>query len=136
VGPEDLLERIAASLRQDIGPAVPEPYARTQAFMAAVILEKLARQVRSQEARVEADAVEVRAMADELRAGFGTDPVPPTLDRALTDVAAGGEGSLSPLVTAVYAVRRELGDDRFDEVLARVRRALRARLDRQLAYAS
>ncbi len=36
---------------------------------------------------------------------------------------------------AVYAGRDELGE-RFDEVLATVRVALRARLDRALAYAS
>ena len=136
MGPEDLLERIAATLRQDIGPAVSEPFAKTQAFMAAVILEKLAREARSYETRVTADAVEAGAMVDDLRAGFGTSPVPPALDRALTEVAAGEDGGLSRLVGAAYAARPALGDDRFDEVLARIRLTLRARLDRQLAYAS
>jgi hypothetical protein len=37
--PEQLLERLATTLRRQIGPAVAEPYPRTQAFMASVVLE-------------------------------------------------------------------------------------------------
>ena len=37
---------MATTLRQEIGPAVDEPFAKTQAFMASVILTKLAGQLR------------------------------------------------------------------------------------------
>jgi hypothetical protein len=136
VFPEDMLERIAATLRQDIGPAVAEPFAKTQAFMAAVILEKLARQWRAQAAGVEADAVETRALVADLRALLPGPPVPAAVGQALADVAAGADGGLGRLVAALYSARDELGANRFDETLARVRLTLRARLDRQLAYAS
>jgi tetratricopeptide (TPR) repeat protein len=38
-----LLRRIAQTLRESIGPAVEAEYPRTQAFMAAVVLQKLGR---------------------------------------------------------------------------------------------
>jgi len=41
VTPDELLDRIATTLREQIGPTVGEPFAKTQAFMAAVILAKL-----------------------------------------------------------------------------------------------
>ena len=47
----------------------------------------------------------------------------------------GSDPAWNRVVLALYADRDELGD-RFDEVLAAVRLALRARLDRALAYAS
>ena len=41
---------------------------------------------------------------------------------------------LGELVTALYETRDELGSERFDTLLARVRTTLRSRLDRQLEY--
>ena len=46
LAPDELLDAIAGTLRQQVGPAVAEPFAKTQAFMAAVILEKLAGDLR------------------------------------------------------------------------------------------
>jgi hypothetical protein len=40
----ELLQRIARTLKQDVGPAIEAEYPKTQAFMAAVVLEKLGRQ--------------------------------------------------------------------------------------------
>lgn len=39
----DVLRRLSTTLRSDIGPAIEDEYTRTQAFMASVILEKVAR---------------------------------------------------------------------------------------------
>ena len=41
---DELLARLAATFRRDVGPQVTDPFAKTQAFMAAVVLEKLSAQ--------------------------------------------------------------------------------------------
>ena len=46
LAPDELLERIARTLKKEIGPAVEDAYPKTQAFMAAVVLQKLAGQLR------------------------------------------------------------------------------------------
>ena len=43
---KQLLNEIAKALRNVIAPAITEPYPKAQAFMAAVIIEFVARQVR------------------------------------------------------------------------------------------
>jgi hypothetical protein len=128
VKPDDLLERIAGTLRHDVGPAVEEPFAKTQAFMMSVILEKLARQLRLAEAHAEADRAELAELVRDLEAHPSLPP------RVAADVRDGKD--LSDLVAALYAAREELGAESFDALLGRVRRTLRARLDRQLEYAS
>jgi hypothetical protein len=149
--PEQVLERLAGTLRREIGPAVGESYPRTQAFMASVILEKLSRQLRLAAEHAEADRRDCRELLDELRAMAGPTP-PDQLAAALDDAAsaAGNNGrsgpgtandsatniALSRIVDVLYAGREQLGRDLFEALLARVRRTLRARLDRQLAYAA
>jgi hypothetical protein len=137
VVPDELLDAVAASLRQRIGPAVGEPFARTQAFMAAVILEKLAGQLRAASASPVDDRLAVVA---DLRSALGA-TAPPRLGVALGDLeAVAGEGDDRPawraLIEALYAEREALGSESFDRLLGPVRQALRARLDRTLVYAS
>jgi hypothetical protein len=141
VKPEALLEYIAGTLRHEIGPAVGESFPKTQAFMASVILEKLARQVRLAGAHAQADRDDRTALAHDLRAHIQASTSSRVRDAvtALTDAEDGKDGedaALSGLVEALYATRDELGAERFDLLLTRVRRTLRARLDRQLEYAS
>ena len=134
--PEELLERMARTLRSDIAPAIADPYPKTQAFMASVILEKLARQLRLADAHARADREDQAALVDDLARLVGS-ATPPRLADALKKQAADeGAAALGQLVEALYAERDELGPQRFDELLGRVRRTLRARLDRQLEYAS
>jgi hypothetical protein len=135
VNPDELLERIAASLRREIGPAVAEPFAKTQAFMASVVLEKLARQLRLAEVHAKADAADRAALLTDLDAELGA-AVPSSVRSALDAARSGGEDALHRLVEALYAERDLLGAERFDRVLARVRRTLRAALDRKLEVAS
>ena len=107
--------------------------------MASVILEKLARQLRTAAGDAEADRADRQALVDDLRSLAGPTP-PPRLAQALAaaceapDAAAGA--ALAAIVDALYAERDQLGPDRFEQLLARVRRTLRARLDRQVAYAA
>jgi hypothetical protein len=70
--PAELLQRIAKTLRDDVGPAVDGEYPKTQAFMAAVVLQKLGRELALAEAHRAADATDLRGLADELIRWRGT----------------------------------------------------------------
>jgi hypothetical protein len=131
---DQLLAQIAAMLRADIGPSVSEPFAKTQAFMAAVILEKVAAELRATEAAsaTSVDDVKRVAMAIETEAG-AAGHVRAALDRLGTDPSDAG---WSALVRALYAERSTLGEERFARLLSEVRRTLRTRLDRVLVYAA
>jgi hypothetical protein len=129
--PPELLRRMAATLRTTIGPAVEDPLAKTQAFMAAVVLGKLAGQLEAAEADAQAADAEWVALVAALDGRLPAGPNE-ALDALRTD---GSDVAWSGLVTALYGSRAELGDD-FDPVLRTVRAALRKRLDRALVYAS
>ena len=133
---EELLARMSGLLRHEIGPAVSEPFPKTQAFMASVVLDKVAAGLRLGAAHAEANAADRRALAEDLRAATtASDPV--ALRSAIEALPSPeGDAALAPLVAALYGSRAELGPDRFDALLSRVRRTLRARLDRQLEVAS
>lgn len=125
-----LLERLAGALKERIGPEVGEPYAKTQAFMASVILQKVASHIRLADAHAAADRedqVALLADLDQLLASGA----PSALQAAVSAVRS-NTASLSLLVETLYATYDELGSERFDTLLARVRTSLRARLDRQL----
>jgi hypothetical protein len=137
VKPDDLLERIAGALRHEIGPEVGEPFAKTQAFMASVVLEKLARQLRDADAHERADRHDRAVLAHDLQAYMQSST--PARVRAAVEALGDGDGqdaTLGELVEALYVTRDELGVEQFDALLARARETLRARLDRQLEYAS
>ena len=136
MAPDELLEQIAHSLRREIGPAVTDEFAKTQAFMASVVLEKVSRQLRLTNAHASADVVDRVALVNDVEQLLG-DAAAPSVRAALASPASADFGvDLSRLVAAVYSDRPELGADPFETVLARVRATLRARLDRQLEYAS
>jgi hypothetical protein len=131
----ELLERMAATLRQDIGPAVTGAYPRTQAFMAAVVAEKVARQLALAPAHERADAadlVQLFANLDAVLRGASTVPAVRTVVRE--GVTQSTVANLCRLIEALYAHRTELGAS-FDTALGLVRTALRARVDRQMEYA-
>lgn len=133
---EELLTRMSGLLRHEIGPAVSDPFPKTQAFMASVVLDKVAAGLRHGAAHAEANEADRVALAADLRAATtASDPAPllAAIDALPTPQ---GDAALAPLVAALYATRSELGADRFDALLARVRQTLRARLDRQLEVAS
>jgi hypothetical protein len=133
VKPEALLEHIAGTLRHEIGPAVDESFPKTQAFMASVILEKLAGQVRLADTHARADRDDRAALEHDLRLRCTVRPVP---DCAPVVALADGDRRPLELVGRWRRRRDELGAEQFDLLITRVRRTLRARLDRQLEYAS
>lgn len=122
---------MAVTLRTAVGPAVEEPFAKTQAFMAAVVLSKLAGQLAAAEADAGAADAERAALVGDLDGRLPAGP------QAALDVLRddGSDRAWSALVAALYSGRDALGSS-FDGVLGTVRVALRTRLDRALVYAS
>ena len=96
---------MSATLRHDIGPEVGDPFARTQAFMAAVVLAKLAGQLRSAAEDARADGVEHVAVSQAVRATAGA-ALPDALDAALDALAAdGATARWNAVVEATYVAR-------------------------------
>ena len=124
-----MLEEVVASLRGVIAPAVSDPYPKTQAYMAAVILETLSRAIeeRSDLAEAKRRSIE-RLFADLGELGVGVS----------TEALGGGEDDarLANLVEALYADRERLGEARFAAANRRVRQTLRDLLDADLKIAS
>lgn len=135
MAPDQLLQRIASTLREDIGPAVDADYPRTQAFMAAVVLQKLGRQLALTDEHRLQDATDLLALQEDLQAMTVSlrppDELAATLQAVAHHVDAAG---LCRLIEALYVHRAALGDTTFAALLARVRRTLRAQIDRRMAY--
>jgi hypothetical protein len=129
--PDELLSQMSTAFRHQIGPAVVEPFAKTQAFMASVVLEKLSKQVKLAGAHALADCV---ALREDLEAMLSV-AAPTDLSKAVAALAH-GDAALAPLVAALYSHREQLGEDGFTAALDRVRVTLRTRLDRQLEVAT
>jgi hypothetical protein len=137
MAPDELLSRLSGTLRSEIGPAIEALLPRTQAFMAAVVLDKLARQQQLAQEHAAADRADLDRLYADLGPQLAAGDVPPPVARAFEAARAdGGYAALCPLIEALYASRPALGEARFDDTLGRVRLALRGRLDRQLVYSS
>jgi hypothetical protein len=124
-----MLEEVIASLRDVIAPAVTAPYPKTQAYMAAVILEFLARAIdeRSDVAEAKKRSIE-RLFADIRELGVVTP--------AEMQGGSDGESRLAKLIEALYADRERLGEARFTTANQRVRQTLRDLLDEDLKITS
>ncbi len=132
----DLLQRIAQTLRQDIGPAVDAEYPRTQAFMAAVVLQKLSRHLGVAGDHAAAETADLAALLVDLRSLVPDDDGPATVRVALDGLAeARDTAALCRLIEALYAARAALGEARFSALLARIRQTLRKSIDRRMTVA-
>ena len=136
MNPGELLQRIANTLKRDVGPAIEAEYPKTQAFMAAVVLQKLGRQLDLEGAHRAADAADLSALLDDLVVSWGWRDARER-DAGGTDTHA-DTGCGGPLHAdrGLYASRAELGAVRFDALLGRVRGTLRASIDRRMEYAA
>ena len=135
--PGALLERIARTLKKEIGPAVEADYPKTQAFMAAVVLHKLAGQLRLADDHAAAGRRDVAELAEELRQLTAADDIPASLAAAIQTLGQKLDtASLAGVIEALYATRSELGQARCDRLLGRMRTRLRARIDREMGYAA
>ncbi|MCH9675645.1 MAG: hypothetical protein K0U93_29680 [Gammaproteobacteria bacterium] len=134
--PSDLLERFAKTLKEDIGPEVGAEYARTQAFLGAVVLQKLAGELRHADRHADEQARDYDVLAADVTALLSGRETPRAVEVALAAFSsARDEASLSALIEALYAAKDTLGHDHFETVLARIRVTLRADLDRRMEYA-
>ena len=109
--PHELLARMGASLRADIAPAVEGP-AKTQAFMASVVLQKLARQLELSLEHRQAERADRAALVGALRMLL-TGSAASTVVGAAVDAVETSEGpeALSALIRTLYAERGVLGDE-------------------------
>lgn len=131
VDPSEILRRVARSLREEVGPKVEADYSRTQAFMAAVILEQLACQVRS--VTFEVGTAESSTLVNKVSRALGPD-VPTKLATALRGLSgAMTRTELSGLVAALHGSEGEIDTERLQRALEHVRATMRRRLDQQLA---
>jgi hypothetical protein len=137
MSPDELLMRIAQTLKKEVGPAIESEYPRTQAFLAAAVLEKLARQLRLAPGHAIEDERDMSMLVASLNE-LALHLAPPEAVRsAIATFTARRDGAaLSGVITALYAHRAQLGPQAFGQLLGRVRRSLRASIDRKTAYAS
>ena len=137
MSPDELLRRLAQTLKQEIAPAVGEAYPKTQAYMASVVLDKLSQQLALAEAHAAAGRADVAALAHDLRELLGGSPLPAALGHTLAGLGgAPNKHGLNALVAALYAAQAELDTEVFRQSLARIRQTLRLGLDRELVYAA
>ena len=122
-----LIKEIVTSLREVIAPAVTEPYAKSQAYMAAVILEFVARQVEERGDLEERKHAVMFELARDL-AGL---PGVARLVRGEHMTEAG----LCELIEHLYSERAGLGEETFAAANRRVRQALRELLNQDLKVA-
>lgn len=130
---DELIASIAATLRADIAPAVGEEFARTQAFMAAVVLERVAREVALGPANAKADGDDAAELYRALL---------PALEDAPAAVATALDGlgqaatltATTPLIDALY----DWGSDQpvVVDALGAIRHYLRRDIDRRMKVAS
>ena len=122
--PHRMLEEVIASLRNVIAPAITEPHPKTQAYMAAVILEIVARSVEERRDLAEAKERAVARLFEDLREIVPGPPPEPSGESAEERVAAA--------IRALDADRERLGEATFAAAERRVRQAIRELLDRDL----
>jgi len=124
---KQLLSEIVTSIREVIAPAIAEPYPKAQAYMAAVILEFVARQV---EERSDIEEQKHAAMLELLRDLSQL----PDVNRLVRGDEL-NETGLNKLIEHLYAERSRLGEETFAAANNRVRQTLRKLLDQELKVA-
>jgi hypothetical protein len=122
-----LLEELITSLRNVIAPAIADPYPKSQAYMAAVILEFIARQVEERRDLPNEKVQTLNSMFADL-GSLLTEKGPSTSD-------PDQEARLCRLIEWSYAEKDRLGPETFASINQRIRAALRQLLDQELKIA-
>lgn len=126
----ELLERIAATIRNEIAPAVEEEFPKTQAFMASVILHRVAKQLALRPGHAEAEVADLAELAADLEPLL--QEAPAGVSQTAEALSAGDAvAELGPLIEALY----EWGEEGV-AALAAVRRVLRRDIDRRMEVAT
>lgn len=132
----ELLARLSVTMKSVIAPSTTGT-AKPQAYMAAVVLEKVARQMELAPAHAAQQAADAVALVRDLRAVTAGSALPEATTASLAALENGcNEVTLCSLVRALYADRPLLGDDLFAALLGRVRVTLRADIDRRMEFSA
>jgi hypothetical protein len=123
-----LLDELIVSLRNVIAPAIPDPYPKAQAYMAAVILEFIARQVEERHDIATEKEQAMSGLFHDLAAILERKHLPEFGD---TDQ----EQRLCRLIEWLYSEKDRLGPDIFTVANQRIREGLRQLLDQELKVA-
>ena len=131
-----LLARMSVTMKSTIAPSTTGT-AKPQAYMAAVVLEKLAKQLELAPAHAAAQAADAATLIGDLAVLTAGRELPPGTAAAITAVgAACSAETLCTLVRSLYGERTSLGDELFASMLGRVRVTLRADIDRRMEFSA
>lgn len=131
----ELISRIAATLKKEIGPAVDDNFPKTQAFMASVVLQKISGELASAEQHREAERLDRELLLNKIKDLIAQHKPPKAiLDSASVLVAEASDENLCRFIEALYANRADLGEPAFTGMLGCVRTSLRASIDRRMEY--
>ncbi len=125
------LRRLAAAVREEIAPEVSSEYPRTQAFMASVILQRVAREVELADEHRAAEQQDVAALEADLRSILSD--APPGVRAAASGLGTGAVAMLRPVIAELYAW--DPMDPAARQALARIRAVLRSDIDRRMEIA-
>jgi|SRR5208282_270621 len=124
-----LLTEVIDSLRNVIGPAVKDPYSKSQAYMAAVILEFVSRQI---EDRSDLESIEQLALTELFDDLSRFPDLAEIVERDGPDLRS----RLCHTIEALHRARGQISPQSFDRANLRVRLALRQLLDGELKVAN
>lgn len=127
ISAKQLLSEIVNSLRNVIAPAIDEPYPKAQAYMAAVILEFVSRQV---EERADLEQQKDCALGALLHDLANLADI-----TRLADDNAERELRLCRLIERLYEERDRIGEEAFTAANQRIRHTLRQMLNQELKIA-
>lgn len=123
-----LFDELIAALRNTIAPAIPDPYPKAQAYMAAVILEFLSRQVEERQDIARDKRQALSALWQDLTNLLAGAQLPATAE-------ADPEARLCRVIEWLYTEKDRLGAEVFAAANRRIRTTLRHLLDRDLQIA-
>ncbi|MEU1957245.1 hypothetical protein [Nocardia rhamnosiphila] len=130
----DLVLRVSSKLKEEIAPTLTDDQLRTQAFMAAVILKRLAHQENSSEVDRVQDQRDREALSMELQSTGELNEEPAIRVAFARFRTSLDDDSLSALIEALHKADDATLRDPVMGPLSPIRRVLRARLNRELEY--
>jgi len=119
------LDEVIGSLRNVIAPAIADPYPKAQAYMAAVILEFVSRQVEERGDIATGKEQALGALFADLAKLLDGKELATPHDKD-------GEARLCQIIEQLYMERDRLGETIFTAANQRVRQTLRQLLDQDL----
>jgi hypothetical protein len=123
-----LLTEVISSLRNVIGPAVKDPYSKSQAYMAAVLLEFVSRQI---EDRSDLESIEQLALTDLFDDLSRIPDLAEIIGRDGPDLRS----RLCYTIEALHRAQGQISSQSFEKADRRIRLALRQLLDAELKIA-